>query len=89
MPSKLFITGSKCLPEVCLFKFKIIFSFKEISFHSLSLGQFSKKKNSLITLFLSLFEYIINLSYPTFDNISFPHEKVLIVPSYDANKQIQ
>ena len=88
MPSKLFITGSKCLPEVCLFKFKIIFSFKEISFHSLSLGQFSKKKLTY-NLFLSLFEYIINLSYPTFDNISFPHEKVLIVPSYDANKQIQ
>ena len=88
MPSKLFITGSKCLPEVCLFKFKIIFSFKEIFFHSLSLGQFSKKKLTY-NLFLSLFEYIINLSYPTFDNISFPHEKVLIVPSYEANKQIQ
>ena len=88
MPSKLFITGSKCLPEVCLFKFKIIFSFKEISFHSLSLGQFSKKKLTY-NLFLSLFEYIINLSYPTFDNISFRHEKVLIVPSYEANKQIQ
>ena len=88
MPSKLFITGSKCLPEVCLFKFKIIFSFKEIFFFIFSLGQFSKKKLTY-NLFLSLFEYIINLSYPTFDNISFPHEKVLIVPSYEANKQIQ
>ena len=62
MPSKLFITGSKCLPEVCLFNFKIRLSFKEIFPQAIPWANFQKKKTQLTHNFITQFIWIQHFS---------------------------